>query len=156
MRAPKQVDFEELGITSDDQLQEFAIDRGFSFNYIGFVDEMQPSQIPLEHNLINLGGVKTFNSGTHWVYLYNDPKGKFSLYFDSLGAGPPDEIYEHAFAPLFINKKQIQRFDEEHCGIYVVNMASFVERANDKRNAIKNFTKFYKDVSGVEYKDIHL
>lgn len=157
MKIPKQIDdFEMLGFTTDEQLQEFAMDRGFQFNFIGFSDELLHKKVPLGHNLINLGGRETNGEGSHWVYWYNDLKGRFSLYFDSMGVGPEDEIFDLSYKPLYINHKQIQRYDEDHCGIYVINAATYVHNARDKKRSIKDFVKGYKDVSRVEYNDIHL
>jgi hypothetical protein len=60
------------------------------------------------------------NPGTHWVALFI--KNDVSMYFDSFGFDPPEEIKEYCKEKLYSNTFKIQLPDEEICGHYCIFM----------------------------------
>lgn len=134
-----------FGLTTDDQLRELARDMGFSLNYVGFAETL-PKHLPIGFNIINLGGPETNDQGTHWTMWYVDPSKQFSVYFDSYGVSPEDPIVSMSPRPLIINKKQVQKYNEEYCGIWALMCASFINKAKNKKRAVHDFVDRYNAV----------
>lgn len=132
-----------LGLTTDDQLREIGRTLGIDFNYIGFAEEL-PSKPPLGFNIINLGD--EYMGGSHWTTWYIDPQKKFSIYFDSYAGPPEDKVVQLSPKPLFINNKQVQRYNEEYCGVWALMASSAINRAKDKKNAIQAFVDRFHSV----------
>lgn len=132
-----------FGITTDNQLRELARDMGFSLNYVGFAENI-PKHLPIGFNIINLGDNKI--GGTHWTLWYVDPLLKFSVYFDSYGGPPEDPILQKSPYPIIVNGKQVQKYNEDYCGIWALTCASFINRAKDKKIALNDFVDRYKSV----------
>jgi hypothetical protein len=120
--------FDKLGITSDSQLLHLADKMHIPISFIGFAEEL--TQIPMGFSIINLGD--EFQGGSHWTMLYSD--NKQIIYYDSYGVGPEDEIIalvDHR--PLYINTKQLQRLEEEHCGVWVLLAMDAINKADSSR-----------------------
>jgi hypothetical protein len=131
------------GITTDEQLVSLAHDMGVDINYVGFAEDL-PNKAPPGFNIINIGDERI--GGSHWVLWYVDPEGKLSIYFDSYGAPPEDDIVKRSPLPLWVNGKQVQRYDEEFCGIWAIVCASVLSRASDKKKAFVEFMGRYEAV----------
>ena len=87
-------------------------------------------------NLDNSGG-----SGTHWTTLYKINDG-LSLYYDSFGFYPPEEI-EDLLHKYEYNKKQIQDIDSTSCGFYCVAFIKFMHNKQDKLKSFNTFIKLF-------------
>jgi hypothetical protein len=133
------------GITTDDQLRNLAKRMGFTLNYVGFAENL-PKHAPIGYNIINLGGPETQNQGTHWVLWYVDPSLDFSVYFDSYGAPPEDRVLQLSPLPMIVNGKQLQRYNEEYCGIWAITAAAFIHRSSNKKSALSEFVDKYEAV----------
>lgn len=137
--------FSELGITSDVQLRQIAKDIGLPvLKYIGFAEDMQ--YLPEGFSIINLGGVQ---GGTHWTLLYADAERV--VYFDSYGVGPEDNIIRLAGnRSISYNTKQIQRYEEAHCGVWVILALQAIMDAKKRgisgKQAIDDFVSRYNSV----------
>lgn len=135
------------GITTDDQLRNLAKEMHLKLNYIGFAEQLPP-KAPAGYNIINLGDKSI--GGSHWVLWFVDPNMRYSIYVDSFGAPPEDEIIKIAPSPLYISDKQIQGFYEEYCGLWALLTASALNKVNDteseKKGALYQFLKRYKSV----------
>lgn len=137
--------FTDLGITSDAQLRQIAKDIGLPpIKYIGFAEDMQ--HLPEGLSIINLGGAQ---GGTHWTFLYVDKKSV--VYFDSYGVGPEDNIISLAGnRSISYNTKQIQRYEEEHCGVWALLAGKAIMDAKklgiSGKQAIDDFVSRYNSV----------
>jgi hypothetical protein len=61
------------------------------------------------------------------------------LYSDSYGAPPEDKILELInHQTLYFNKKQIQGYDESHCGIWALQTALAIYKGYLKDKSINN------------------
>ena len=58
--------------------------------------------------------------GTHWCFLYKTNEG--TVYSDSYGGSPPDEILKFASKPIIYSDNQYQDFNSEWCGNYCIWM----------------------------------
>lgn len=106
--------FESLGITDGAQLRTIALQMGFELQYIGFAEDMR--ELPNGVSIINIGG---HQGGTHWTMLWADQHEV--LYADSYATGPEDQIISLAHGrPLYYNNLQVQRYEEEHCGVWAL------------------------------------
>lgn len=137
------MDFQGLGITSDGQLREIAekIDIPGP-NFIGFAEDLR--ELPGGISILNLGD--HFRSGTHWVLLYTTPNQ--ITYFDSYGVGPEDEIIQLAGdRKIHYNTKQVQRYEEEHCGVWALLAAkAIIDSKKDSSEAIDDFVASFEAV----------
>lgn len=88
-------------------------------------DELPKKIANKEYRIINLD--HSSNSGTHWVAIINDPKLKYSFYFDSYGLVPPTEAVKYmktSGKQIYYNSSQIQLVNSVACGfycLYVIN-----------------------------------
>jgi len=77
----------------------------------------------------------------HWVYLW---VGKdCSIYMDSYGASPPDEIFVGIKMPLYFNNEQYQDMNSSWCGNFCLCCAKIMNSPSyGKSDKIKmlNFT----------------
>lgn len=130
--------WDTLGITSDQQLRQIAEWMGLpSISYIGFAEDLR--KLPEGLSIINLGG---HQGGTHWTMLWAEPK--MVIYCDSYGVGPEDNIIKLARGrPIIFNTKQVQRYDEAHCGIWVLLSALAIQdgkkRGIEPKKALDSF-----------------
>lgn len=132
-----------LGITTDTQLHKIGKLMGVKINYIGYAEDLH-SSAPVGYNIINLGDHTI--GGTHWVLWYVDPSLKYSIYCDSYGAPPEDNVVKLTPRPLFFNVKQLQGYDEEYCGIWAITLASILNKASDKKKAFDAFLRMFISV----------
>lgn len=136
--------WENLGITSDTQLKQIAKEMKLpKINYIGFAEPMD--KLPKGLSIINIGG--ELAGGTHWTMLWVEPKQL--IYFDSYGVGPEDRIIKLAGdRKVIYNTKQVQRYEEQHCGIWVLLAALAIHEAqkngSDTAIAINQFIDRFK------------
>lgn len=137
------MDFYGLGITSDGQLREIANKMDLpAISYIGFAEDLGNLHDGL--SIINLGD--SYRSGTHWVALWVEPKRL--TYFDSYGVGPEDEIIQLAGdRKIHYNTKQVQRYEEEHCGVWALLAAkAIIDSKKDSSEAIDDFVASFEAV----------
>jgi hypothetical protein len=87
-------------------------------------------------NLQDSGG-----PGTHWTALYKINDG-FSLYWDSFGFPPPENIEDIVYKYEY-NKKQIQDIDSTSCGFYCVAFIKFMYNKQDKLTAFNTFCNLF-------------
>lgn len=127
--------WDDLGITSDGQLRQIAAKMGLpEIQYIGFAEDMQT--LPKGLSIINLGDRRI--SGTHWTMLWVEDD--YLIYFDSYGVGPEDNIIALAGnRRISHNTKQVQRYEEEHCGIWVLCAAKAIAKKKHKATALNQF-----------------
>ena len=134
--------FKDLGITSDAQLNELAAKMGLRVNYIGFADSLNKLP-PNGLSIINLGDES--RGGTHWTMLWVEDDSIY--YMDSYGVGLENDIIRLAGRRRVIfNKKQIQRYEEEHCGVWVLMAAKYLSQKKDKAAALDEFISQFKAV----------
>jgi len=127
--------FSDLGLTSETQLIDLARKMGMKVNYVGFAESLNKLP-PNGLSIINLGDES--RGGTHWVMLWVEDAT--ITYMDSYGVGPEDDIIRLAGKRRIIfNKKQIQRYEEEHCGVWVLLCAKFLSQKKDKATALNQF-----------------
>lgn len=152
------MEFSKLGITSDDQLRILASKMGLpKIQYIGFAEDLR--LLPEGLSIINLGGNQ---GGTHWTMLWvqgpDDPRAlsvsnepRQIVYFDSYGVGPEDQIILLANGRgVSFNKKQVQRYEEEHCGIWALLAAkAIIEAKKNNINAKQAIDTFVSGFSSV-------
>lgn len=113
--------FSQLGITSDSQLLSLAKKAGMQIRYIGFAEDMRSLEQGI--SIINLGD--QHRGGSHWTLLLYPPQGNL-IYFDSYGVGPEDSIVKlakEAGKHITYSTKQLQGYNESHCGIWVLMAA---------------------------------
>lgn len=137
------MDFKGLGITSDGQLREIANKMDLpAISYIGFAEDLGNLHDGL--SIINLGD--SYRSGTHWVALWVEPKRL--TYFDSYGVGPEDEIIQLAGdRKIHYNTKQVQRYEEAHCGVWALLAAkAIIDSKKDSSEAIDDFVASFEAV----------
>jgi len=75
-------------------------------------------------------------NGSHWVLVYDCEKGsrgssKRSIYFDSYGISPPEEIKEFmrkSKKPLVYSDAQYQTLDSSNCGYYCIDTINRLEK----------------------------
>ena len=135
--------FDELGITSDDQLRELAKRMGApKINYIGFVENLQ--ELPKNgFSIINLGDNQ--QGGSHWTMLWVE--SEYVVYFDSYGVGPEDHLIRLAGRrTISYNTKQVQGYTESFCGVWVLCAAAFIAKKKDKATALNEFVDQYNAV----------
>jgi hypothetical protein len=141
-----QFKWSDLGITSDFQLDEISKKMGLpKIQYIGFAEDLR--KLPKGLSIINLGGSN--RGGTHWTMLWVE----FDriIYFDSYGVGPEDRIIKlGGERQVIFNTKQVQRYEEEHCGVWVLLAAKAISDAKknnkDTVEALDKFVDRYKAV----------
>ena len=69
-------------------------------------------------------------NGSHWVLVY-DCERKRSIYFDSYGISPPEEIKEFmrkSKKPLVYSDAQYQTLDSSNCGYYCIDTINRLEK----------------------------
>lgn len=130
--------FSGLGITSDSQLRILAKSMGLPpIKYIGFAEDMKT--LPNGLSIINIGGETV--GGTHWTMLWVEPQR--IIYSDSYGVGPEDNIILLANGrDIIYNIKQVQRYDEAHCGVWALLSA----KAIFEKKGLDQFMDQYKSV----------
>lgn len=136
------MNFNDLGITSDQQLVDLAKKMGLKVNYIGFAEDMK--KLPKDGlSIINLGDDNM--GGSHWTMLWVEPDK--ITYFDSYGVGPENNIIKLAGdRQVIFNKKQVQRYEEEHCGVWVLCAAAAIANKKNKPQALEEYIDQFKQV----------
>ena len=86
-------------------------------NIRSFRGSFMKNEIPEQINstecaIINLDD--SSGPGTHWVTYWIEPK--CSIYFDSFGLDPPNEIVDYLSRPLHYSTNEIQERDSVICG----------------------------------------
>ena len=80
--------------------------------------------------------------GTHWItFYYNKPLT--SIYFDSFGFPPPEDIDE-VIKPYIYNDEDIQDYNSSACGYFCIAFIKFMHDKQDKQEAYKGFVKLFK------------
>lgn len=127
------MEFRDLGITSDIQLRDISRKLGMHEPiFIGFAEDL--TALVNGGYIINLGD--DYLGGTHWVLLYIE--NGLAVYSDSYGVGPEDEIIRLLNGrELVYSSKQIQRYEEYHCGIFALMLAQRLA-GRDKKMDIKD------------------
>lgn len=140
-----EIHWKTLGITSDLQLEQFAKQMGLpKIQYTGFAEDMR--SLPMGLSIINIGG---HQGGTHWTMLWVEVDR--IIYFDSYGVGPEDNIIKLAGdRHVIYNTKQLQRYEEEYCGIWALLAAKAINDAKkkgiDTATAIDHFADDFRAV----------
>jgi hypothetical protein len=101
--------------------------------------------------IINLQSSEDGN-GTHWCCLYV-VNPVYSLWFDSFGFAPPQEI-ENLLKTYDFNNIDIQNINSSACGYYCI---AFIKFMYGKNNPLKYFTTFVNLFNNnTKYNDIIL
>lgn len=82
-------------------------------------DQLPNKILNKEYRVVNLD--ESSNSGSHWSAVINDPKLKYSFYFDSYGLSPPPEVVKYMKTSkknIYYNSSQIQLVNSVACGFY--------------------------------------
>jgi hypothetical protein len=136
-------EFDDLGIMSDQDLRHMAKRLGFAINKITFAEDLDPDgELPYGVNVINLGDNDI--GGTHWTLWYVPRDDNKTYYFDSFGGPPEDNIVNFSFKhnrEVVISSKQIQQFNESHCGVWSLLMGKVLNSAKkeDRKNVFTDF-----------------
>ena len=88
-------------------------------------------------NLDNKNG-----GGSHWtVFYYNYPLK--SIYFDSFGFVPPDDV-EKKIKPYIFNDDEIQNYENSSaCGFFCIAFIKFLYNMDNKYKAFEVFKKLF-------------
>ena len=102
-----------------------------------------------ECGVINLDSIK--NDGTHWV-CYKISKER-SIYFDSYGFPPPEELVEYLRKPIEYSNFVVQRLNSGPiCGHLCLHVLYQLGRKKSFLDILLNLMKFYdnynKNASG--------
>lgn len=94
-----------------------------------------------ESGIVNLDSIS--NSGTHWVcYFYNNNQ---SVYFDSFGLYPPDEIQSYLGKNILLSTFQVQEFNTNYCGYLCLYVLSCLSKGHKYEDIILNVFKDFKN-----------
>jgi len=125
------------------ELTNFEIDKiisgmGLQNIYKGCYSKDNLQSLERGFYIVNLQSSKDGN-GTHWTCLYH-VNPVYSIYFDSFGFPPPEEI-EDLLKIYDYNDKDIQDIKSSACGYYCI---AFIKFMNGKTNPLKAFNTFIK------------
>lgn len=94
-----------------------------------------------ECGIVNLDSIN--NSGTHWVCYYHDNSN--SIYFDSFGLFPPDEIKSYLHKNIISSTFQVQEFNTNYCGYLCLFVLSCLSKGYKYEDIILNLVKEFEN-----------
>jgi hypothetical protein len=93
------------------------------------------------------------NSVGHWIAFYKNPK--YSVYFDSFGCVPPNDVIEYIYNDklknVYYNHQQIQHITDDYCGYICVMFLYWITKTN-KFQSVEN--KLQSFINIFNYKNI--
>ena len=133
--------------TTDTDLQKWAHKLNIPLVFIGFKDKLPHMPKPGTY-IVNLASSTDSSGGTHWISLYLAPN-RNSLYYDSFGAPPPDEVLNFArkwttnAKKIFINPYDIQSLNSGFCGEFSIDFLANIMH-NPTREGFIHFLHQYR------------
>ena len=127
------------GTTSDQDLRDMALQNNISpFDVFG-ADQL-PSKIqPVANLIINHMGSPT---GSHWTSVWNHPKAKYCVYFDSFGMPIDTRIKQFmrtSGKPLLSSTSHIQHILSDNCGSYCIRVLKELIQGKELHEIIAEF-----------------
>ena len=111
-------------MTTNIDLIKMAKKYGIKLDYIIFKDELK--NIVFKPNLdIILNMSNTKHPGSHWIALHTFKD--LTVYFDSFGVEPPEEVIAFSKGKLIFNDYQIQHLTSERCGQHSLGFLALMQ-----------------------------
>lgn len=120
--------------TSINDLKELSKQINLKLDFIGSIHKLPKV---LKGKSVILIHKKGEDQG-HWVGLYDN------LYFDPFGI-PPSDIIKKKLKNMYYNNKEIQAYNENHCGQFVIDFLKHLDKKDKhKFQLMEEFiNKFY-------------
>ncbi len=123
-----------LKTTSSKDIENIAKFYGLKLNGVYSKDQL-PKEINNGCYVVNMQDHNKGN-GTHWVCFF---KSKHSMYFDSFGLLPPQQI-DKALGNYEYNCEQIQSYKSDACGYYCLAVLILLKNGMSYNDIIKIFS----------------
>jgi hypothetical protein len=144
---------------TDIQIKDLAKKMKVPLVFCGFKTEL--AETKLQHNksyIINMEDEfdeeGNRNEGTHYACFQVNkyPSGKIEkIYFDSFGAGPPQDVQDFIGGKVPFNTKDIQSLMNEACGWYCLAFLHYINayegRTKDLYTDCEHFTDLFDDLT---------
>lgn len=108
-------------------------------NFMGvFSKDQLPKQQKKGYYIINIQN-ENDGDGTHWTFFYIGRH--YSLYGDSFGIAPPEEVIKYCKKPILYNETTLQDIQSPNCGWFCIYFIYMLSKKKEFNDIINEFSK---------------
>jgi hypothetical protein len=142
-----------LPTTSSDDLINWCKKLNIKLKFIGCKNDLDTLKPVNGCYIINmLDSTNAIDTIGHWVGFYKH--NNYSVYFDSFGVYPPDNVVQFLEKSklIYYNNQQIQDIDASYCGFISVMFLYYMTKVNTNKTIDKRLELFDNIFSKVNMK----